>query len=95
LRIKDAQILMKNLYYSRDKARGIEKTFMWFVEELGELARAIRSNDKSSIKEELADTMAWLLSIANLFDVKLEEVITAKYNGTCPKCKNSPCKCII
>jgi NTP pyrophosphatase (non-canonical NTP hydrolase) len=95
LRIEEAQILMKNLYYSRDKARGIEKTFMWYIEELGELAKAIRNNDKSSIEEELADTVAWLLSIANLLDIKLEKVITAKYNRVCPRCKNSPCKCIL
>lgn len=86
---------MKNLYYNRDKARGVDKTFMWYIEELGELAKAIRSNNKVSIEEELADSMAWLLSIANLFGIKLEEVITAKYNGVCPKCKNIPCKCIV
>ncbi len=95
LRIEDAQNLMKSLYYSKDKARGIDKTFMWYIEELGELARAIRNNDRVSIMEELADSIAWLLSMANLLDIKLEEVITAKYNGVCPKCKNIPCKCIV
>ncbi|MEM1546585.1 MAG: MazG nucleotide pyrophosphohydrolase domain-containing protein [Candidatus Methanomethylicia archaeon] len=95
MRIEDLQNLMKNLYYNRDKARGVDKTFMWYIEELGELVKAIRSNNKVSIEEELADSMAWLLSIANLFDIKLGEVITAKYNGVCPKCKNIPCKCIV
>ncbi|MEM2793952.1 MAG: MazG nucleotide pyrophosphohydrolase domain-containing protein, partial [Candidatus Methanomethylicia archaeon] len=63
MRIEDLQNLMKNLYYNRDKARGVDKTFMWYIEELGELVKAIRSNNKVSIEEELADSMAWLLSI--------------------------------
>lgn len=94
MRIEDAQKLMRNLYYDRDKIRGVDKTFMWYIEELGELAKAIRNNDKASIKEELADTMAWLLSIANLLDVKLEEAIITKYGKMCPRCKNAPCKCV-
>lgn len=35
--------------------------------------------DKNSIEEEIADVFAWLLSIANLVGVDLEEAFRKKY----------------
>ncbi|NMC20734.1 MAG: nucleotide pyrophosphohydrolase, partial [Thermogutta sp.] len=31
------------MYYRKDVARGIDGTFMWLMEEVGELAAALRS----------------------------------------------------
>ncbi len=91
--IRDIQKLMHDLYYERDSKRGLEKTYIWFVEEVGELGRAILKNDYESIREELADVFAWLVSLCNLLNIDLEEVILKKYNLVCPKCKSIPCKC--
>jgi len=78
--IREFQELIRKTYYKRDYARGLDRTFMWFIEEVGELARAIKSGDRSNIEEEIADVAAWLISIANLLDVDLEEAIEKKYS---------------
>ena len=90
---------MYNLYYERDKKRGINRTFMWFIEEVGELSKSIkrkRIKENYSIDEigaEFADVFAWLCSLANILELDLEESAVKKYNFKCPKCKKNPCEC--
>ena len=70
---------MKVAYLDRDRKRGLFETFSWLVEEIGELAEALRTGDKSKIMEEIADVLAWTLSIANLVDIDVEESVRLKY----------------
>jgi NTP pyrophosphatase (non-canonical NTP hydrolase) len=77
--LRQAQRLIRERFYERDSTRGLYATFTWFIEEVGELADAIIKVDKASIEEELADVFAWLLSIANLLNVDLEEAFKSKY----------------
>ena len=91
--IRDFQNLIRDLYYERDSKRGIDKTMLWIVEEVGELAEAVRKNDKKAIGEEMADVFAWLVSLANLFNIDLEEEVKKKYPGYCIKCGKKPCEC--
>lgn len=85
MEIKAAQELIKDQYYERDSKRGLYPTFTWFIEEVGELAEALLSNKKESIEEEIADVFAWLLSIANLLNIDVEEVFKKKYLVNPPK----------
>ena len=84
---------MRELYLEKDLKRGKEKTALKLVEEVGELAEAILLEDEDKVSEEMADIIAWVLSIANLFNINLSEAFNAKYNKVCPKCKNNPCIC--
>ena len=94
LRISQFQELMKQLYYTRDQKRGAEKTYIWLVEEIGELARTFNKPiDKNEVEAEFADIIAWLSSLANLLDVDLERAVTQKYPNKCPRCGKNPCKC--
>jgi len=79
LDLREAQDLIAKLYLQRDRGRGVFATFTWFVEEVGELAEAILGGDKDSMEEEIADVLAWLLSIANLVDVDVEKAFKKKY----------------
>ncbi|MDH5806678.1 MAG: MazG nucleotide pyrophosphohydrolase domain-containing protein [Candidatus Methanomethylicaceae archaeon] len=90
--LKDIQDLMLRLYGKRDKERGIEGTFVWLVEEIGELSKAIRKKDSEGIKEEMADVLAWLFSLANVLGIDLAKCFLEKYS-ICPRCKNIPCIC--
>jgi len=85
---------MKELYYAKDSKRGVFKTYLWFVEEVGELSEAIRKGDRDEIAKEMADVIAWLSSLANLLGVDLNEAVVRKYGiGVCPRCHSKPCKC--
>jgi NTP pyrophosphatase (non-canonical NTP hydrolase) len=70
---------MRLAYLDRDRERGLYETFSWLVEEVGELAEALRSGDRGRVMEEIADVLAWTLSIANLMDLDVEEAVRLKY----------------
>lgn len=85
--IKAFQQLIAERYYKTDSARGTAKTFMWFVEEVGELATAL-ADAKSSQKdkeEEFADIFAWLCTLANINDVDIDKACIEKYIKKKPK----------
>jgi NTP pyrophosphatase (non-canonical NTP hydrolase) len=84
LTLREVQELMMKYYFERDSARGLYATFTWFVEEVGELADALLSNDKVKIEEELADVLAWLASVANLVNIDMEESFIKKYLNSKP-----------
>jgi len=83
---------MRTTYLARDERRGPDATFRWFTEEVGELARAVRKGDRANLELELSDVLAWTVSLANLLDVDLEQVMD-RYARGCPKCGASPCVC--
>jgi len=66
-------------YLKVDRERGTAKTFLWFIEEVGELATALNSNDRANLEEEFADVIAWLCTLANINDVNLTEAVIKKY----------------
>lgn len=93
MEIRSAQSMMQSLYGERDKARGSEQTFLWLIEEVGEMAEALRRSNKNGLNEEFADVLAWLFSLGNVVGIDLESAFQAKYNGACPKCNGMPCQC--
>lgn len=80
MQISEFQELIARKYKKRDQERGVPRTFMWFVEEVGELATALASGDKVNTEEEFADVLAWLCTLANITDVDLEKAC-GKYTG--------------
>ncbi|MFH1884584.1 MAG: MazG nucleotide pyrophosphohydrolase domain-containing protein [Planctomycetota bacterium] len=80
MNISKFQRLISKKYEKRDRQRGIPATFMWFIEEVGELATALASEDQKNKEEEFADVFAWLCTLANISDVDLENAC-AKYTG--------------
>lgn len=85
--IKTFQQLIAERYQQRDSARGTAKTFMWFVEEVGELATAL-ADEKTTLKEkeeEFADIVAWLCTLANINGVDIEKACIEKYQKNQPQ----------
>ena len=79
MRISEAQKLIAEMYLERDRARGLLGTYLWFIEEVGELAEAMREG--KGLQEEFADVLAWLLSVANLLGVDVERSFLSKYGN--------------
>ena len=86
------QETMRATYGERDAARGADGTFRWLAEEVGALARALRTGDRANLEHEFGDVLAWLASLANLEGVDLERA-AARYAHGCPRCGRSPCGC--
>ena len=91
--LTDFQQLIRRMYFSKDAARGIDGTFMWLVEEIGELAAALRDGTPQEKAAEFADVLAWLVTIANVAGVDLSEAVLDKYGSGCPGCGKLVCSC--
>jgi NTP pyrophosphatase (non-canonical NTP hydrolase) len=68
-------------YEKTDRERGTAKTFLWFIEEVGELATALHGTDRDNLEEEFADVIAWLCTLANINDIDLSAAVMKKYLG--------------
>lgn len=90
--LADLQTTIRATYGTRDRERGVDATFGWFVEEVGELSRAIRRQGHAERVHEFGDALAWLVTLADLCDVDITEA-AARYRNGCPACGASPCTC--
>ncbi|MBN1943240.1 MAG: nucleotide pyrophosphohydrolase [Phycisphaerae bacterium] len=79
--IQAFQEFIRQKYYATDSARGTPGTFMWFIEEVGELATALAGDDQANKEEEFADVLAWLCTLANINDVDLAEAVKKYTEG--------------
>jgi len=79
------QRLIRDRYFATDSARGTPGTFMWLIEEVGELATALQDNapgksptpeQRANLAEEFADVLAWLTTLANVNNVDLEAALS-------------------
>lgn len=91
--LRDFQQLIRKMYYEKDVERGAEATFLWLMEEVGELAAAIRSGTKEELRGEFADVLAWMTTIANVLDIDLTQAVQEKYGNGCPGCGKYACSC--
>ena len=91
--LNQLQDLIRTMYGAKDGARGMDGTFMWFMEEVGELATALRGGTHEDRVMEFADALAWLATLANIAGVDLEAAIQAKYGAGCPGCGQGTCVC--
>ena len=85
LTITAFQNLIRDRYLPTDKTRGITGTFLWFMEEVGELATSLQENapdrsptqaQQANLAAEFADVLAWLTTMANIMEIDLEEALT-------------------
>lgn len=91
--LTDFQSLIREMYYEKDVQRGVDGTFMWLMEEVGELASALREGTAEELSGEFADVLAWLVTIANVAGIDLNEAVRKKYGDGCPGCNQFVCSC--
>jgi len=91
--LDDFQALIRRMYFEKDSARGIDGTFMWLMEEVGELAAALREGTREEQAAEFADVLAWLTTIANVAGIDLADAVRRKYGSGCPGCGSFVCTC--
>lgn len=93
MQIKEFQDLIEAMYSAKDRKRGSAGTFLWFMEEVGELAAALASGTVADKEGEFADVLAWLVTIANVEGIDIETAVRRKYGEGCPGCKEMVCAC--
>jgi len=90
--LRGFQERIEALYGARDRERGLAGTFMWFAEEVGELSRALRGQDRRALASEFADVLAWLVTLASIAGIDIAAA-AQKYASGCPRCASRPCRC--
>ncbi|OFX33902.1 MAG: pyrophosphohydrolase [Armatimonadetes bacterium RBG_16_67_12] len=90
--LREFQDIIEATYGARDRARGLDATFRWLVEEVGELARALRDGDRRRLEDEVGDVLAWTTTVASLCGIDASRA-ASRYAAGCPKCRVSPCAC--
>ncbi len=75
----ELQKAVREKYYETDSKSGPLFLLAVLFEEVGELAEAVRKGEKENIREELTDVLFMVISIANLFDIELEDRLVKKY----------------
>jgi NTP pyrophosphatase (non-canonical NTP hydrolase) len=89
MQIKEFQKIISEKYEKRDRQRGVSRTFLWFIEEVGELATALAGKNTKNQQEEFADVFAWLCTLANISGVDIEKACkkytSGKIRGFKPK----------
>ena len=93
MKLAELQRLIDKMYSDKDRERGTPATFLWFCEEFGELAAALREGTQEQKEAEFADVVAWLVTLANINDVNLTKAMEAKYGKGCPGCGHLVCTC--
>ncbi len=91
--LRELQQLIRDMYHEKDVARGVDGTFMWLMEEVGELAAALREGTHAEKSAEFADVLAWLTTIAHVAGVDLTAAVREKYGAGCPGCGHLICAC--
>jgi NTP pyrophosphatase (non-canonical NTP hydrolase) len=92
MELSEFQRLIDKMYSDKDRARGTAATYLWFMEEVGELAAALREGTHQDKAEEFADVLAWLVTLANVENIDLTKALE-KYAKGCPGCGNMVCTC--
>lgn len=83
INISELQKLIKQIGH---KNNSVDKYFYKLSEEIGELAKAIRHNErmdenkniKGTIEEELYDVLYYVICLANTYDIDLEQCVVLK-----------------
>src|SRR5438270_7503103 len=91
--LSQLQQVIRDTYDAKDRRRGVDGTFMWFMEEVGELAAALRGGSPEERQAEFADVLAWLATLANVAGVDLDAAFRAKFGAGCSACGRIPCAC--
>jgi len=93
MELAELQQLIDKMYSDKDRERGADATFLWLMEEIGELAAALREGTHDHKAAEFADVVAWLVTLANVVNVDLTKALEQKYGSGCPGCHHMICTC--
>ena len=76
------QRFIADRYGEKDGQRGVAQTFLWFMEEVGELASALQksgTDNSVDLEGEFADVLGWLTTLANMKGIDLTGALQRKY----------------
>lgn len=96
--VYDWQRLFHKLYGKANADQTLEQIGYHLVEEVGEVARALRHGNKVNLREEMADVVAWSFAVVIKSgemvgsELRLDEILWDRYPNQCSYCASNPCQ---
>lgn len=97
----------ERLYGAKNRERGIWNVLNRLYREVAEIlslsvritaatSQEFRSVDAiyDEFALEFADTLAWIIAVANVLEVDIEQAFLDRYGNGCRKCGQNPCACL-
>lgn len=89
------QEMFRRIYGNINKIAWREMIWFHFEEEVGEVSKAFRLKGEENLRNELADTFAWLMAFIDRLGLDLAEITWQEYPGFCNECKKEKCECAV
>jgi NTP pyrophosphatase (non-canonical NTP hydrolase) len=91
---EDWQLYLAVLYRNENANIAPSTTVLKILEDIGKTSRSLRiGSNIAYVKKHLAGVLAWTITLANKFDIKIDDVIYNRYPNKCARCQSKPCKC--
>jgi len=91
---EDWQLYLAVLYRNENANIAPSTTMLKIIEDIGKISRSLRIGlDIAIVKKHLAGVLAWTITLANKFQIKIDDVTYNRYPNKCGKCQSKPCKC--
>ncbi len=79
MELEEVRLKIREKYLETDRNSGPLFLLAVLMEEVGEVAEAVRKGEKEGVREELSDVLFVVISLSNLFDVDIERRLVEKY----------------
>ncbi|HUU86290.1 MAG TPA: hypothetical protein VMX17_00885 [Candidatus Glassbacteria bacterium] len=91
---EDWQLYLAVVYRNENANITPSTTVLKIIEDIGKTSRSLRIGPNiANVKKHLAGVIAWTITLANKFDVQIDDVIYNRYPNKCARCQSKPCKC--
>ena len=91
---EDWQLYLAVVYRNENANITPSTTVLKIIEDIGKTSRSLRiGNNSAIVKKHLAGVLAWTITLANKFDIKIDDVIYNRYPNKCGRCQSKPCNC--
>ncbi|MEK7553007.1 MAG: hypothetical protein AAB505_02795 [Patescibacteria group bacterium] len=102
--LRESQVALENIYgLANHQSGGVTVCLNRIFMEIGEMGAIVGGADifpglsvdhlEMNYALECADVISWLLSLANLIRIDLNQAIETRYFPGCPECRRCPCDC--
>ena len=87
--IREFQGYFREIYPNNDLSE--DYIYAYFSRTVSYLCKNLSSRHNST--DSFIETVAWLFSLANKFEIDIQEAVLRRYPGVCHYCISRPCQC--
>ena len=91
--LKEWQATLKRIYGNINRLESRKRLWFHFMEEIGEISKALRHNNRENLEEECADALAWLLPLCTKLEADLDDLTWNNFPWECKVCHKQKCEC--